>query len=42
MFYEIGRAMAVSLLDRVEKNPFSRLPNTSFKNLEGLRKVLAF
>lgn len=42
MFYEIGRAIMVSLLDRVEKNPFSRLPNTTFKNLEGLRKVLAF
>lgn len=32
----------VSLLDRVEKNPFSRLTNSSFKNLENLRKALAF
>lgn len=42
IFAEIGRGLLISLLDRTEKNPFSRLPNTSFKNLDGLRKALAF
>lgn len=41
MFSEIGRGVLISILDRVEKNPFSRLSKTVFLNMEGLRKSLA-
>lgn len=42
MFHSIGEAMMISLLDRIEKNPFSRLTNSSFKNLEELKRSTAF
>jgi len=31
----------VTLLDSVDKNPYSRLPNSTFKSLEGLRRAVA-
>ena len=35
-FEEAGRAIGVSILDLFECNPITRLPQTSFKSLEGL------
>lgn len=36
VFADIGRSMAVSLLDMNDINPCPRLPKTSFKNIAGL------
>lgn len=42
MLHSIGKAMMVSLLDRVEKNPWSRLGSEEAKSMEMIRKTLAF
>jgi hypothetical protein len=37
-FEQLGRAVGASILDLVGANPWSRLPNTRHKSLEGVRK----
>lgn len=34
----LGKAVAVSILDLFSLNPASRIPNTPFRNLDGIRK----
>jgi hypothetical protein len=41
MNYELGENILVSILDVVEKNPYSRIPNSEHKTLEAIRKSLA-
>jgi hypothetical protein len=41
MYRNTGAACLIALLDVFEKNPYSRLPNTQYKNLETLRRELA-
>lgn len=37
IFHEMGEAIAVSLLDFYEINPYSRIPRSSYKNMHRLR-----
>jgi hypothetical protein len=37
IFEDVGRAFCIALLDQLEKNPVSRIPSTTFKNLEGVK-----
>ena len=37
----VGEALLVALLDAEGKNPWSRVPGTRYKSLEGARKALA-
>ncbi|KAL4471783.1 hypothetical protein ABPG72_008801 [Tetrahymena utriculariae] len=41
MFEESGKAVLISLLDVYEKNPYSRIANTSYSNIENIRKETA-
>lgn len=38
---QIGRALCVTVLDIFDINPYSRLPNTQHKTLEGIRRETA-
>ena len=38
MYANVGKALLVSILDVFEMNPFSRIPNTQYKDLGGIRK----
>ena len=42
IFEDVGRAFCIGLLDYIEKNPISRIPTSTFKNLENINiaKVL--
>ncbi|KAG4067628.1 hypothetical protein HA402_005400 [Bradysia odoriphaga] len=40
IFEDVGRALGPSILDLTNSNPLSRLPNSEFKNLQGLRNSL--
>ena len=40
IFEDIGRAFCIGLLDFYESNPISRLPLSSFKNLDGVKMDL--
>ncbi|KAJ6641213.1 Cytosolic carboxypeptidase-like protein 5 [Pseudolycoriella hygida] len=40
IFEDVGRALGPSILDLTNSNPLSRLPNSEFKNLQGLRSSL--
>ncbi|XP_076315818.1 cytosolic carboxypeptidase-like protein 5 [Tachypleus tridentatus] len=40
IFEQVGRALAVSLLDLINKNPVSRLPLTPYRTLDGVREWL--
>lgn len=37
VFEEVGRAFCMGLLDYIEKNPYSRLPQTSYKTLDAVK-----
>ena len=37
IFEDVGRAFCIAILDWFEKNPVSRIPSSSFKNLEGVK-----
>ena len=37
-FRNVGKNCMVSILDIFEKNPYSRIPNTNFKDISILRK----
>jgi len=38
---DMGRAICNSLLDQFDENPVSRLPNSNFKSIEGIKNELA-
>ncbi|XP_039435355.1 uncharacterized protein LOC120417395 [Culex pipiens pallens] len=40
VFEEVGRALGPSILDLTNSNPASRLPNSEFRTLQGLRNTL--
>ncbi|XP_048517280.1 cytosolic carboxypeptidase-like protein 5 isoform X3 [Dendroctonus ponderosae] len=40
LFEEVGKSLGASILDLTGHNPFSRLPNSEFHNLSGLRDWL--
>ena len=40
-YENVGKNMMISILDIFEKNPYSRLPNTHYKTLDNIRKVVA-
>ncbi|XP_058837130.1 uncharacterized protein LOC131693378 isoform X4 [Topomyia yanbarensis] len=40
VFEEVGRALGPSILDLTNSNPQSRLPNSEFRTLQGLRNTL--
>lgn len=40
VFEDVGRAVWAGLLDLTDTNPLSRLPNSEFKNLQGVRKAI--
>ncbi|XP_076251015.1 cytosolic carboxypeptidase-like protein 5 isoform X1 [Rhynchophorus ferrugineus] len=40
IFEEVGKSLGASILDLTGQNPFSRLPNSEFHNLSGLRDWL--
>jgi hypothetical protein len=37
IFEDLGRAFCISLLDYVDKNPISRIPTTTYKNLDAIK-----
>ena len=39
-YEHLGKSLCVSMLDLFEKNPFSRVPTTPFKDLNGIRKEI--
>lgn len=39
-FFQVGRSLGASILDMTGQNPFSRLPNSEFHSLTGLREWL--
>ena len=39
-YENLGRALLISILDMFEKNPYSRIPNTSYKTNEEIRKEI--
>jgi len=41
IYEDVGKAMLVSILDIFEKNPCSRIPNTSYGTLDNIRTELA-
>ena len=40
IFEDIGNSICIALLDWIDKNPISRLPNSSFKSVEELRQEM--
>lgn len=40
IFEDVGRAIGPSILDLINANPSSRLPNSEFHSLQGLRNAL--
>lgn len=40
VFEDVGRAIGPSILDLINANPASRLPNSEFHSLQGLRNAL--
>jgi hypothetical protein len=42
MYRNVGKAVMVSILDIFEKNPYTRITNTNFKNISNLRKEVAW
>jgi hypothetical protein len=40
IFEEVGRALGPSLLDLTNSNPRSRIPNSEYRSLQGLRNAL--
>lgn len=40
IFEEVGRAVAIALLEFAEINPISRMPTSHYKNLDSVRKEL--
>lgn len=40
-FENVGKALLVSILDIFEKNPYSRIPNTTYKSIDNIRKEIA-
>jgi len=40
IFEDVGRAVAIALLEFAEINPISRMPTSHYKNLESVRKEL--
>jgi hypothetical protein len=38
VYEEVGRGLAIAALDMMDCNPWSRLPNTEYKNLAGVRE----
>jgi cytosolic carboxypeptidase protein 5 len=40
IFEEIGKALGPSLLDLTNSNPLSRIPNSEFRSMQGLRNSL--
>lgn len=42
MYRNVGSAVIISILDVFEKNPYSRIPNTNYKNISNLRKEIAW
>lgn len=40
IFEEVGRALGPSLLDLTNSNPRSRVPNSEYRSLQGLRNAL--
>lgn len=41
-FAEVGEALLVSVLDILQKNPYSRVPKTDYCTLDNLRRLIAF
>lgn len=41
IYQDVGKAMMVSILDVFDKNPYSRIVNTPFNNIENVRKDIA-
>ncbi|XP_066993857.2 cytosolic carboxypeptidase-like protein 5 isoform X2 [Anabrus simplex] len=40
VFEEVGRALGISILDLTGSNPWSRIPNSEFRTLSGIREWL--
>lgn len=40
IFVKVGKSLAISILDLTNLNPNSRLDNSEFKSLSGLREML--
>jgi hypothetical protein len=41
-YADVGKALAVAALDMIEKNEYSRVPNTSFGSLDSVRSWIKF
>ena len=37
IFEDVGRAFCIAILDLLDKNPVSRIPSSTLKNLEGVK-----
>lgn len=42
MYENMGQALLISILDIFEKNPYSRIPNSIYQNIKGLRRSMAW
>ena len=41
MYQNVGKALMVSILDTFDKNPYSRIPTSSFTSMPNLRRMMA-
>jgi len=41
IYENIGKTLFVSILDIFDKNPYSRISNSSYKMMDGIRKEVA-
>ena len=42
MYENVGKALMVSILDTFDKNPYSRVPNSTYNSLPNIRRFVAF
>jgi hypothetical protein len=40
-YQNLGRCILISILDLFDKNPFSRIPNTQYKNKTGIKASIS-
>ncbi|KAL4490339.1 hypothetical protein ABPG72_004378 [Tetrahymena utriculariae] len=42
LYQDVGKAILVTILDIFEKNPYSRIPNSSYKNIDNIRRSIGW
>ncbi|EAR85016.2 zinc carboxypeptidase family protein (macronuclear) [Tetrahymena thermophila SB210] len=42
LYQDVGKAILVTILDIFEKNPYSRIPNSSYKTIDNIRRSIGW